>query len=153
MIELKYEMTYEETIAGPLGSTAGSPLGERLAWRVETGRLHGPRIDATLAMAAVDLMRVGSDGLRRPDLRAQLLTDDGELVLFRYDVAVIRPTDRFIVALEAGEATDFEDQYMRMAPQFEVGAERYAWLRESLFIGRGRLAGPRTIAYEIYRVD
>ena len=110
MIELQYEMTYEETIAGPLGSTSGSPLGERLCWTVQTGRLHGPRIDATLAMPGVDLMRVGSDGLRRPDLRAQLLTDDGELVLFRYDVAVIRSTPRFLAALEAGEATEFADQ-------------------------------------------
>ena len=152
MIELQYEMTYEETIAGPLGSTAGSPLGERLSWKVETGRLHGPRIDATLAMPAVDLMRVGSDGLRRPDLRAQLLTDDGELVLFRYEVAVIHATERFLAALEAGGATQYEDQYMRMAPHFEVGADRYAWLRENLFVGRGRLAGPRAIAYEIYRV-
>ena len=66
MIELQYEMTYEETIAGPLGSTRGSPLGERLCWKVETGRLHGPRIEATLAMPGVDLMRVGPDGLRRP---------------------------------------------------------------------------------------
>ena len=77
MIELQYEMTYEETIAGPLGSTAGSPLGELLSWKME---------------------------------------------------------------------------YMRMAPHFEVGADRYAWLRENLFVGRGRLAGPRAIAYEIYRV-
>jgi hypothetical protein len=39
-------------------------------------------------MPGVDLMRVGPDGLRRPE---------------------------------------FEDRYMRMAPQFEVGADRYAW--------------------------
>ena len=103
-------------------------------------------------MPGVDLMRVGPDGLRRPDLRAQLLTDDGELVLFRYDVGVIRATPRFVTALEVGEATEFEDQYMRMAPVFEVGADRYAWLRESVFIGRGRLAGPLAITYEIYRV-
>ena len=153
MIELQYEMTYEETIAGPLGSTSGSPLGERLCWKVETARLHGERIDATLAMPGVDLMRVGPDGVRRPDLRAQLLTDDGELILFRYDVAVIRATPRFVTALEVGEATEFEDQYMRMAPVFEVGADRYAWLRESVFIGRGRLAGPLAITYEIYRVQ
>src|ERR1700744_6607166 len=152
MIELQYEMTYEETIAGPLGSTSGSPLGERLCWTVQTGRLHGPRIDATLAMPGVDLMRVGPDGLRRPDLRAELITDDGELVLFRYDVAVIRSTPRFLAALEAGEATQFEDQYMRMAPVFGVGADRYAWLRESLFVGRGRLAGARARADEILRV-
>lgn len=153
MIELQFEMTYEETISGPLGSTSGSPLGERLCWKVETGRLHGSRIDASLAMPGVDLMRVGADGLRRPDLHAQLLTDDGELILFHYDVAVIRSSERFLAALEAGEATEFDDQYMRMAPRFEVGADRYAWLRENLFVGRGRLAGPRAITYEIYRVQ
>jgi hypothetical protein len=27
MIELEYEMTYAETIDGPLGPTTGSPLG------------------------------------------------------------------------------------------------------------------------------
>ena len=90
MIELQYQMTYEETISGPLGSTSGPALGERLRWKVETGRLHGPRIDATLAMPGVDLMRIGADGVRRPDRHAQLLTDDDELILFHYDVAVIR---------------------------------------------------------------
>jgi hypothetical protein len=153
MIELRYEMTYEETIAGPLGSTSGSPSGERVCWEVVTARLYGDRIDATLAMSGVDLMRVSPDGVRRPDLRAQLVTDDGELVLFRYDLGVIRATPRFLTALEAGDATEFDDQYMRMAPEFEVGADRYAWLRESLFVGRGRLAGPRAITYEIYRVQ
>lgn len=152
MIELEYEMTYEETIVGPVGSTRGSPLGERLCWTVQNARLSGPRIEATLAMPGVDLMRVGLDGIRRPDLRAELVTDDGALVLFRYDVAVIRSTERFQAALAAGEATEFGDQYMRIAPEFEVGADRYAWLRESLFLGRGRLTGPRKIAYELYRV-
>jgi hypothetical protein len=153
MIELQYEMTYEETIAGPMGSTEGSPMGERVCWTIATARLHGPRIEAALAMPGVDLMRVGPDGIRRPDLHAQLLTDDGELVLFHYDVAVIRSSERFLAALAEGEATEFGDQYMRIAPQFEVGGDRYAWLRESLFIGRGRLAGPRTITYELYRVE
>jgi hypothetical protein len=36
MIELEYEMTYAETIEGPLGPTDGSPLGERLCWQVTT---------------------------------------------------------------------------------------------------------------------
>jgi hypothetical protein len=104
-------------------------------------------------MPGVDLMRIGPDGIRRPDLRVQLVTDDGDLVLFRYDVAVIRSTERFLAALAAGEATEFDDQYMRMAPQFEVGGDRYAWLRENLFVGRGRLTGRKAIAYELYRIQ
>jgi hypothetical protein len=71
------------------------------------------------------------------------VTDDGTLILFRYDLALIRSSERFLGALASGEPTDFDDQYMRIAPQFEVAAGRYAWLGESLFIGRGRLTGPR----------
>jgi hypothetical protein len=153
MIELEYEMTYAETIDGPLGSTTGSPLGERLCWQITTATLSGPRINATLAIPATDWIRLGTDGIRRPDLRAQLTTDDGELILFRYDLALIRSSPRFLAALASGEATTFEDQYMRIAPQFEVGAGRYAWLGENLFLGRGRLTDSKAIAYEIYRVN
>jgi hypothetical protein len=42
---------------------------------------------------------------------------------------------------------------MRIAPQFEVGAGLYAWLGESLFLGRGRLTGLKVIECEIYRVE
>lgn len=152
MIGLEYEMTYAETIEGPLGPTSGSPLGERVCWQIVTATLRGPRIEARLAMPGTDWIRVGRDGIRRQDLRAQLLTDDGELILSRYDVALIRSSDTFLAALASGEATEFEDQYMRIAPQFEVGAGRYAWLGESLFLGRGRLTGPKAIEYELYRV-
>jgi Protein of unknown function (DUF3237) len=152
MIELEYEMTYAETIDGPLGPTTDSPLGERLCWQVTTATLRGPRIDATLAMPGTDWIRLGPDGIRRQDLRAQLVTTDGELILFSYDLALIRSSQRFLAALASAEATTFEDQYMRIAPRFEVGAGRYAWLGESLFVGRGRLTGPNAIAYEIYRM-
>jgi len=152
MIELEYEMTYSESIDGPLGPTTGSPLGERVCWQVSGAKLEGPRIAATLAMPGTDWIRVGPDGIRRPDLRVQFATDDGELILFRYEVALIRSSDRFLAAVAAGEETAFEDQYMRIAPQFEVGAGRYGWLGESLFVGRGRLTGPGAIAYELYRV-
>jgi Protein of unknown function (DUF3237) len=152
MIQLAYEMTYAETIEGPLGPTAGSPLGERLCWQVKTATLHGPRIDATSTMPGTDWIRVGADGIRRPDLRAQLVADDGELILFRYDLALIRSSERFLAALASGEATEFCDQYMRIAPQFEVAAGPYSWLTENLFLGRGRLAGPKAIEYELYRV-
>jgi hypothetical protein len=152
MIELEYEMTYAETIAGPLPPTTGSPVGERLCWEVRTATLRGPRIQADLAMPGTDWMRVGSDGVRRPDLHAQLLSDDGETILFSYDIGVIRSNERFLAALAAGSATAFEDQYMRMVPQFEVATGRYDWLRENVFLARGRLVGPRAIDYEIYRV-
>jgi hypothetical protein len=89
MIGLEYEMTYAETIEGPLGPTTDSPLGERLCWQVTTATLRGPRIDVTLAMPGTDWIRLGPDGNRRQDLRAQLVTADGELILFSYNLALI----------------------------------------------------------------
>jgi hypothetical protein len=145
-------MTYAETIDGPLGPTTGSPLGERVCWQITTGSLKGPRIDAQLANPGTDWMRMGSDGLRRPDLRAALQTDDGELILFSYDLGMIRSDEAFLDALATGSATGFDDQYMRIAPRFQVASGRYAWLQESLFIGAGRLTGPRAIEYEIFAV-
>jgi hypothetical protein len=110
MIELEYELTYAETIEGPLGPTSGSPFGERVCWQIATATLDGPSIHAELAMPGTDWIRLASDGIRRPDLRAQFVTDDGELILFSYDLALIKPTEKFQAALPAGEPTDFEDR-------------------------------------------
>jgi uncharacterized protein DUF3237 len=89
--------------------------------------------------------------LGHQDQRSSFRTADRALILTRYDVALIRG-ERFAQALERGQETSFSDQYICRAPQFEVGSEDYAWLTRSLFAGRGRLAGPRRIEYEIYRV-
>jgi Protein of unknown function (DUF3237) len=152
MIELEYEMTYREQIEGPLAPTKGSPFGERLCWQVVSGTLVGPRINAKIAMPGIDWMRLGTDGIRRQDLRVQLVTVDDTVILFHYDVALIRSNDTFLDALAKGSETSWSDQYMRIIPEFDVGAGAYSWLTESLFIGEGRLAGPKEIEYAIYRV-
>jgi hypothetical protein len=45
-LELEYEMTYAETIEGPLGPSSGSPHGERVCWQIASATLRGPRIRA-----------------------------------------------------------------------------------------------------------
>jgi Protein of unknown function (DUF3237) len=152
MIQLEFEMTYRETIEGPLSPTKGSPFGERLCWKIATATLVGPRINASLAMPGTDWIRLGADGIRRQDLRAPLITDDGVIILFHYDVGLIRSTDIFLEALAEGKETKWSDQYMRMVPEFIVGEGKYGWLNQSLFIAEGRLAGPREIEYLVYRV-
>lgn len=152
-MQFEYEMNYREQIEGPLPSTKGSPLGERLCWKVAAGTLIGSRIDAKIAMPGMDWIRLGSDGIRRQDLRTQLITSDGVGILLQYDTGLIRGEQAFLDALRCGRETAWSDQYMRMVPEFDVGDDRYCWLMRSLFIGEGRLAGPRTIEYRIYRVD
>jgi len=150
MIEIAYELTFAERIEGPLGPTTGVP--PRVCWQIAEASLSGPRIAATLAMPGTDWIRLDANGIRRQDQRSQFRTDDGALILMRYDVALIRADERFTQALQAGQPTGYGDQYMCMAPQFEVGDDRYRWLTESLFIAHGRLAGPRRIEYRVYRV-
>jgi len=150
MIDLAYEMTFTERIEGPLGPTTGSPA--RLCWQVAEAALAGPRVRARLAMPGTDWIRLGADGIRRQDQRAQFVTPDGTLILMRYDTALIRGDATFTEALASGRETAFADQYMYMTPQFEVGDGGYGWLTQSLFLGRGRLAGPNQIEYQLYRV-
>lgn len=152
MIGLEYEMTYRETIDGPLPSTHGSPFGERLCWKIAAATLVGDRINAKLAMPGTDWMRLGADGIRRQDLRAQLVTDDGVTILLHYNVGLIRSSATFLKALADGSATAWADQYMRMVPEFMAGGERYAWLNQSLFLAEGRLSGRHEVEYSIYRV-
>ena len=121
-------------------------------WKIAEASLDGPRIHATLAMAGTDWIRVGSDGVRRQDQRVQFVTDDGAVILLRYDTGLIRGDQAFLDALQNGEETGPGDQYMFMVPEFEVGSDRYDWLTRSLFLAQGRLAGPKQIEYAVHRV-
>lgn len=145
-------MNYWERIEGPMKSTKGSAYNERICWKIAEATLRGPKIDAHLAMPGTDWMRRGHDGIRRADLRAQLITNDHETILMSYDIAIIKVSDAFLDALQSGKVTAFEDQYMRMSPKFETGENKYSWLEQNIFIGAGRLAGDKEIEYEIFRV-
>ncbi len=152
-MDLVPEMTFRETIEGPWGPITGSPLGARLCWQITSAMLTGPRIEASLAMPGADWIRLGADGIRRQDQRLTFVTNDGAVVLLRYDNALIRESPAYLGALEQGGETQFDQQYMRILAQFDTGDQRYAWLTSSLFLGEGRLAGRRQIEYRIYRVD
>ena len=151
MPALEYVMTYRLRTTGPLGATAGSPVGERQYWEMTEGTLEGPRINAHIAMPGGDWNRTSTDGFARPDVRVQFVTDEGHVILLRY-TGLVQVTDAFRRAAESGGETRFDDQYMRMSMSFDTGAEQYAWLNRSLFIAEGRIAGKSEIEYRIYRV-
>lgn len=88
--------------------------------------LEGPRIKARSTMPGGDWMRVGADGLWRPDVRVQFTTDDGVTVLLHYS-GLVKPNARFEQAATDGAATRFEDQYLRQVMRFDTGDRRYLW--------------------------
>jgi hypothetical protein len=150
-MNLEYEMTYRVRVRGPLPATSGSPLGERQYWEMTDAELTGERINAHLAMPGGDWYRAGADGLGRPDVRVQLQTDDGEVVLLHY-TGIVQPTEAFKKVSERGGETRFEDQHIRMVMFFETGAARHAWLNQNVFVAEGRLIERDRLEYRIYRL-
>lgn len=151
MIGLAPELTYTVTTTQPTEPSEGSPLGARQYWQVSEATLRGERITASLAATGVDWMGVSPDGFWRPDVRAQFLTDDGAVVFLHY-TGLVQHTAAFSEAAEADRPTDWADQYMRLAIQFDTGAEKYRWLNTSLFVAEGRLLGTGRIEYAVHRV-
>ena len=149
MISFERAMTYRVKVRGPLAPTVGAPLGEVQYWEMTDAWLDGPRIRARAAMPGGDWMRVGLDGLWRPDVRVQFTTDDGVTVLLHYS-GLVKPTPRFLQAASDGAATAFEDQYLRQVMRFETGDPRYLWITQEIYVAEGRLAGPSELEYAVY---
>ena len=151
MINLEHVMTYRFSIRGPLSSTEGSPHGTREYWEMSEGTLAGPGLTASIAMPGGDWYSASPDGYGRPDVRVQLVTDDGALILMHY-TGLVEQTEAFVRAASNDEPTSWDDQYMRFAVTFDTGAERYRWLNQNLFVARGHILGTTQLKYEIYRV-
>jgi hypothetical protein len=149
-MELVHEFTYEAQISPALMSPNG-PYGTRVIVPVTGGHAKGDRISGTFVGGGGDWLLIGPDGWGRLDVRAQLQTDDDALLYFSY-TGLLQLTDKVTTALATmSEATEFDDQYFRTTLRLETGDERYAWVNQTIFVGRGRLI-PAGVEYEVYRV-
>jgi hypothetical protein len=54
--------------------------------------------------------------------------------------------------LAQGETVDPTEYYFRVAPVFETGAERYAWLNKILAVGVGERLPPNIARYSIFEI-
>ena len=151
MIELEPAFTYRLDVDGPLVATDGSPASvARQWWQMTSATLEGPNLRATTAMPGIDWFTPLADGWGRPHVRLPLTTHDGALLLLEYH-GLVHATDAFVAAVEHDTATEWNDQYMRMALFFETTSPRYAWLAQHLFVARGRLLGAKRLEYDVYR--
>lgn len=110
-----------------------------------------PRIIADTPFAGIDWFTPDANGFGRPHVRLPFLTDDGAVVLLDYR-GIVQATDAFNRAVEDEGETGWADQYMRMTLYFETEAPAYRWLKESVFLARGRLRGAKAIEYEVHRL-
>lgn len=126
----------------PSLSVGTGPAGDRSIGGVRTAVVSGERLNATLAgPAAADwLVRTGAIGVI--DARLVLRTHDDALIYMSY-----------------GGRLDLSNPaaglYAYIAPMFETGDPRYAWLNAVQAAGKGKLtlsADGATLVYDLYEV-
>ena len=150
-MELELEFTFEATLASPTLALGPGPYGTRAIVSVQGGWVKGDRISGTLVGAGGDWVLIGPDGFGRLDVRAQIQTDDGAVLYLSYP-GILEMNAKVGAALAgASQGTDFADHYFRTTPRLESGDPRYAWVNQTIFVGRGRM-GPGSVVYEVYRV-
>jgi hypothetical protein len=148
-MDLVLEFTYYASLAPPL-MIGNGPYGTRALFPVQDGRVKGDRISGSFVGGGGDWLLIGSDGWGRLDVRGQIQTDDGVLLYITY-YGVLQLTETVMTAVQTmAEETSYEDQYFRITPRIEAGDERYFWVNQTVFVGRGRII-PGGVEYEVYR--
>ena len=110
------------------------PQGTRTIVQIVGGRFEGPRLKASAQAPSGDWVTNRADGSYRLDVRLTLKTDDGALILATYN--------------GVGQTTS-AGASLRMAPLFETGDSRYAWLTRLQAVGVGERVGT-TVRYDVY---
>ena len=118
------------------------PSGDRSIGGIRAASLSGERLNATLAGPAAGdwLVRTGAIGVI--DARLVLRTHDDALIHMSYG-------GRLDLSNPAGGI------FAYIAPVFETGDPRYAWLNAVQAAGKGRLtlsADGGTLVYDLYEV-
>jgi Protein of unknown function (DUF3237) len=141
MIELIQLCTVAIDLAPSMAIGTG-PAGDRSVGEIRAVAMVGERLNATLtgAAAADWLVRTGAVGVI--DARMTLKTFDDALIYLQY-----------------GGRLDLSDMKAGItayvAPVFETGDERYAWLNRVQAVGKGKLsisASGAELHYEFYEV-
>ena len=148
--ELVYECTCRAQILTPVDVGAG-PFGHRMIFEVTEGVVEGERLNGIIKSGGGEWFLAGPDGFGRIDVRFQMTTTDGANLYFQY-FGLLELNEATMAALGTGAATDFEDHYFRTNPRLETGDPRYAWVNQTMFVGKGHVLPGLLIEYDIYRV-
>ncbi len=140
MIELVPLFTAKYELGASLLVGPGAPQG-RTVGEVRSATFTGDRLRATLAgPAAADwMLRNGDIGVI--DVRLTLRTDDDALIYMTYGGRIA--------------FDDPEGMFAMVAPTFETGDERYAWLNRIQAVGKAQLlmdANGARLEYEFYEL-
>ncbi|HVY44243.1 MAG TPA: DUF3237 domain-containing protein, partial [Minicystis sp.] len=130
----RMSLTLGETIRMP-----DTPSGLRVIVEFPAIEFDGDRLKAKLrGRAAADWLVIGAEGTAQVDIRFTLETIDGAVIL------VLMNGRTEAATFNAGGP-------LYMAPRFETGDARYAWLNRVQAVSKGSLAGDRVVN-EVFEV-
>ena len=136
-LELVHLCDIQITLAEPIMVGSG-PAGMRLVYEVADGKMTGERVSGSmLGKAAADWVVVNGTVVTL-DVRATFATDDGAAIYTHYSGRSVFTGDP-------------SANPIYVAPYFETGDERYAWLNTIQAVGKGTLSDT-DLRYEWYEV-
>jgi hypothetical protein len=145
--ELLFDMQVELGEAQQVGAT---PRGSRVIAPLTGGMFAGPKLKGDVLPGGADWLLTRADGVREPDVRLTLRTDDGHLIYMSYR-GINTITPEIIQRLRHGEPVSPSEYYMRITPVFETGAERYGWLNRIVAVGVGQRL-PTAVRHTVYAI-
>jgi Protein of unknown function (DUF3237) len=138
-IELVPLCTMRLTAKLPAEIGAG-PAGIRMVFEQTSVEVHGDRLRGQMEGSASDCVLVGPEGTGTIDVRETIRTDDGAAIFVQYQGRG---------DLSRGLQLPLT---VYVAPRFETGDERYAWLNRIQAVGKGTVNEDLTVDYEWYEV-
>jgi hypothetical protein len=127
-----------------------APAGNRQVFIVTGGTFEGPRLKGTLLPGGGDWALMRPDGAVQLDVRATARTDDGALIYATYS-GLISGAPEVLARAMAGEDVPLSEYYFFTNPMFQTADEKYAWLNQTLAIGRGKIV-PGGVEYRVWTV-
>jgi hypothetical protein len=115
----------------------GAGQGGKLVVPVAGGTIDGPRLKGKIVHPSGDWITERPDGSKVLDVRLLVQTDDDQFVYLSWRGVAYTRGNSGVVA--------------RIAPVFETGAQKYAWLNNVIAVGVLR-SMPGKIAYRVYEI-
>lgn len=136
---------------GPPVEVGDGLLGRRRVIPIVGGSFAGPRLNGTVEPGGADWQWLAADGTAVIDTRYLLRTDDGAPLIIATE-GYRSGSPSVLARLQAGEPVAPHEYYFRVRVTFDTGDERYAWLRDHVFVASAVRESDRVL-YDAFLVE